>query len=286
MRDMATPADGCLNCGADLHGPFCATCGQRAVPPDPTVRELAGDAWHELTGYDGRIAVTARGLLHPGRLTVEYLRGHRATYLPPVRVYLIASLVYFVVAAAAPATTSGRSGGRSVGLRIGVFSTSNAPPTDEDRAELRADLESTHWLLRPVLRRIAEDPESLRGRLFTTMPRVFFAMLPAFAAILALFYRGRRFPTHLVFAAHVHAFAFAALSLAEAVKFTRNDVVQAVVGMPVVLIVLVYGLRALKGVYGGGWVRTVAKAAAIGFIYLAASIPAFIIILAWAAISS
>ena len=44
-------------------------------------RKLAGDAWQELSGYDGRIAATFRGLLHPGRLTLEYLQGRRARYL-------------------------------------------------------------------------------------------------------------------------------------------------------------------------------------------------------------
>ena len=117
-------------------------------------------------------------------------------------------------------------------------------------------------MLRPLLRGLVTDPEKVRAQLFTTMPRVFFAMLPVFAAILALFYRRRRIPTHLVFAARVHAFAFIVLMLAEAVKFTRNDIVQAVVGLAMVLIVLGYGLRALKAVYGDGWVRTVAKAAA------------------------
>jgi len=43
----------CLNCGAQLSGRFCASCGQRAIPPRPTVRELAGDAWNELVGWDG-----------------------------------------------------------------------------------------------------------------------------------------------------------------------------------------------------------------------------------------
>jgi len=52
----------CLNCGAPLHGTFCAACGQRAVPRHPTVRELGGDAWHELSGYGGRIMATIRGL--------------------------------------------------------------------------------------------------------------------------------------------------------------------------------------------------------------------------------
>ena len=81
---------------------FCGACGQRSVPANPTVSELAGDAWQELSGYDGRIAATFRGLLHPGRLTLEYLQGRRARYLPPIRLYLIASVTYFLLAAAAP----------------------------------------------------------------------------------------------------------------------------------------------------------------------------------------
>ena len=86
---------GCLNCGTPLQGAFCAACGQRAVPPNPTVRELAGDAWHELSGYDGRIMSTIRGLVRPGFLTREYLEGRRAHYVPPVRLYLVVSVVYF-----------------------------------------------------------------------------------------------------------------------------------------------------------------------------------------------
>lgn len=50
---MTTDERACLNCGAELSGPFCATCGQRAIPAYPTVKEMAGDAWHEMSGVDG-----------------------------------------------------------------------------------------------------------------------------------------------------------------------------------------------------------------------------------------
>ncbi|MGH8562463.1 MAG: DUF3667 domain-containing protein [Nevskiales bacterium] len=109
----------CLNCGGELRGPFCAECGQRAVPPDPTVRELAGDAWNEFTGYDGRVMETLRGLLRPGFLTREYIAGRRAHYLPPVRVYLIVSVVYFLIAASAPEIGTG-------GIRIDITDTGAA----------------------------------------------------------------------------------------------------------------------------------------------------------------
>ena len=39
--EAPVPGSGtCLNCGAALTGPFCAQCGQRNIPPYPSVREL------------------------------------------------------------------------------------------------------------------------------------------------------------------------------------------------------------------------------------------------------
>jgi uncharacterized protein DUF3667 len=285
---MTPDAGRCLNCGAEIRGAFCAACGQRSVPPNPTVAELAGDAWQELSGYDGRIAATFRNLIHPGRLTIDYLAGRRARYLPPVRLYLIASLIYFVVAAAAPsASNQNPAEVRGPGsLRIGLWDDTRDPTlSEEDRAELKKNAAEAVWPIRVLLEAIERDPAAFRARLFTIMPRVFFGMLPVFAGIVWLFYRGRRFPTALVFAAHVHAFAFLLFSITEALKFARSEIVSAIVGVPLVIGFLIYVLRAFRKVFGGGWPKTIAKAAGIGFMYLLTSIPAFFIILVWASLT-
>jgi hypothetical protein len=276
----------CLNCGSVLAGSFCAACGQRAVPPNPRVAEIAGDAWHELTGYDGRIAATVRGLLRPGHLTREYVAGRRARYLSPVRLYLIASVVYFVTASAAPASMPDQPGQITApgGLKIGITDTANRTLSAEERAELLASIERLPAVLRPMLRAVAKDPEGFRGRVLTIMPRVFFALLPVFALIVAAFYRGRRFPTSLVFAVHVHAFAFAAFTLTELAKFTDSMGLVASVGSLVTIAFAVYALLALRAVFGGSWTMTVLKAGGIGVVYLLASLPAFAIILAWASL--
>ena len=61
-----------------MHGRFCGRCGQRAIGAYPSVREMAGDAWRELSGWDGRFARTVRILLRrPGALTVEAMEGRR-----------------------------------------------------------------------------------------------------------------------------------------------------------------------------------------------------------------
>ena len=89
-------AAACLNCGAPLNGPFCSACGQRAVPPHPTTKELVGDAYDELVGWDGKFAKTLRLLLvHPGALTRAVIEGQRNSYVRSVRLYLLCSILYF-----------------------------------------------------------------------------------------------------------------------------------------------------------------------------------------------
>ena len=278
----------CLNCGASLSGSFCSACGQRAVPADPSVAELAGDAWQELSGYDGRIAATASGLVRPGYLTREYVAGRRARYLSPVRLYLIVSVVYFLVASATPATMSGQSGEIRApgGIQIGVTGAPNgAVLSSEERAQLLASIDRAPAMVRPLLRAVAENPIALRARILTIMPRVFFALLPIFAVIVAMFYRGRRFPTSLVFAVHLHAFAYLVFTLSEAAKLTGSIAFAIAVGSAATIAFAVYAMMALRAVFGGGWPITLAKATGIGAVYLLASLPAFAIILAWASLS-
>jgi hypothetical protein len=277
-------SNACLNCGASLHGPFCSACGQRAVPRDPSVSELAGDAWQELSGYDGRVAATVRGLFRPGFLTHEYMAGRRARYLSPVRLYLIVSVIYFVVAAAAPNLTT-RPGELNMpgGVRIGVASSNNVlEMSDEDRKTLLASAERAPSLVRPLMVAVAKDPAGLRARVLTIMPRVFFALLPVFAAIVAVFYRGRRFPTALVFATHLHAFAFTVFALSEASKLTRSIPVAVAVSTVVTIGFAAYALVAARRVFGGGWLITIVKAVGVGAVYLVASLPAFALIFVWA----
>jgi hypothetical protein len=288
MTDVSE-AGRCLNCSAPLHGAFCGACGQRAVPPDPTVRELAGDAWNELTGYDGRFMATLRGVMRPGFLTREYLNGRRRNYLPPVRVYLVVSVLYFVIAASAPDIDSDRQAANVAGpgnMRIGITRTnSGGLLSDADRQELLKEHDTAPWYLRPMMRSVLEDPGAFRTRLFTIMPRVFFALVPVFAAIVVLFYRRHHFPTALVFALHVHVFAFVVFAFSEAAKYTYSEVFAAVVSVTALVLVVIYVLRAFRAVFGGSWPITLAKAVSIGFLYAVASLPAFIVLFVWASLA-
>ena len=98
---MSESADSqnCLNCGTELVGQYCGHCGQRANTRFISIFELLRDAFGDLFELDSRLWRTVVPLLiRPGLLTKDYLEGRRARYMPPFRMYLVLSVVFFVVA--------------------------------------------------------------------------------------------------------------------------------------------------------------------------------------------
>jgi hypothetical protein len=103
LLPTALPPVQCRNCGTGLTGPYCAECGQRDGPVDPSLRELVADAWDAFVSVDGKVLSSLRLLvLRPGALTVDYLSGRRARHLTPLRVYLLCSVGYFLVTSLVP----------------------------------------------------------------------------------------------------------------------------------------------------------------------------------------
>src|SRR5688500_699872 len=90
----------CLNCGAQRPGQFCAACGQKALPLAPTFGYFVHELTHEVLNVDGKIFRSLRLLLtRPGFLTREIFRGRRASYVSPLRLYLLASVLSFALGA-------------------------------------------------------------------------------------------------------------------------------------------------------------------------------------------
>lgn len=275
----------CLNCGTPLSGPFCSACGQRDVPPYPTVRELVVDAFWELSGWDGRFMLTARSLLRrPGMLTREFLEGRRARYVSPLRLYLMASLVYFLIAAAAPdldRPTQRRGTDVMAGVHVDFGAEVRTP---EQRAAALEQIRRAPAVIQPFLRRALEDPDGLKRGILQTMPRTFFILLPVFAAVVALFYRGRRFPEHLYFSIHLHAFVFIATAVPEMASFTRVSVLADGLDLIAMIWIPIYATLAFRRVYGDSIVRTLAKEIGIAAIYGLATMAAFVLTLYWVSV--
>lgn len=88
----------CLNCGTEIYGRYCHCCGQENVEPHETFWNLVRHFFEDITHFDGKFFTTIKDLLlKPGFLSKEYIKGRRASYLHPIRMYVFTSFIFFFV---------------------------------------------------------------------------------------------------------------------------------------------------------------------------------------------
>ena len=88
----------CPNCATDLSQGenFCPTCGQPNHDVNVTFSHVLEETLEGLFHFDSKVWITFRDLLlKPGKLTVDFLAGRRARFVPPIRLYVFVSLVFF-----------------------------------------------------------------------------------------------------------------------------------------------------------------------------------------------
>jgi uncharacterized protein DUF3667 len=88
----------CLNCGTIVQGKYCHVCGQENLEPKESFFGMVSHFFNDITHFDGKFFSSIRDLLfRPGFLSREYVRGKRASYLHPVRMYVFTSALFFLV---------------------------------------------------------------------------------------------------------------------------------------------------------------------------------------------
>ncbi|HOY77527.1 MAG TPA: DUF3667 domain-containing protein [Hyphomonadaceae bacterium] len=87
----------CANCGANLTGNFCATCGQPAHV-HRTLGHMVEEFLHGLLHFDTRAWRTLPMLVfRPGTLTHDYIHGKRVRFISPLAIYLLSVFTMFAV---------------------------------------------------------------------------------------------------------------------------------------------------------------------------------------------
>jgi hypothetical protein len=271
----------CANCQTPLVGPFCSNCGQRHEPHVHSMREFASETFESITHADSRLWRTLWYLIsRPGFLTVEFLEGRRARYLPPFRLYLVMSVVLFL--AAASMSHNAVFVGISVGDDGSVEGTNvESAVADNETPAQRAErlCAGSHFGIgpkswEPRFREACYKVVADRGRSFIesfyhNLPRALFLLLPFLALVMKLLYWRRYYVEHLLFFIHNHAFTFVLFTL-----FTLAMAITSWAWLIVLYVLLVlfyppiYSYRAMRRVYAQGKGITRAKFLILALVYL------------------
>ncbi|HVO08723.1 MAG TPA: DUF3667 domain-containing protein [Burkholderiaceae bacterium] len=255
----------CANCGAPLSGRYCAACGQRVDTAPHSLGHFIGEAAEVLTHADSRLWGTLWPLLaRPGFLTREYFAGRRARYLQPFRLYLIMSVLFFVLAAVL-------GGGDSSSVARPA-----APMGPKDCSDVTTNLHLGSFQFQPRLQAACRNIRADSGREFNerlvhNLGRALFVFLPLMAALMKLLYwRPRRYYLeHLLLLIHNHSFAFLMMSIYMlATHWTSSGNVVGVLFLLTAWYLVRYLYRSMKTVYGQSGLLTFVKFSVLGVAYL------------------
>ncbi len=220
----------CNNCQTPLEGTFCPNCGQKDVDLERPIAELVGEVLRDTLDVDGRAWRTVRTLFrHPGTLTSEYLAGRRRLYTPPLRLYLVISVSFFVLIA--------WFAGQGVLLDPGQTREADAA----SQAQFMSD----------------------------ELPRMMFVLLPIFALLIKIVFPRRLYFDHIIFSVHLHSAAYVLLVLMLPLEQVAGEHwVPLVVQVVLLAYFIAFFAISLRRVYHASWLVATVKSVAVLFGYM------------------
>jgi len=220
----------CRNCQTEIDNAYCPTCGQRNIDFERPIWNLIGDVVKETFELDGRAALTLKTLFrHPGMLTDEFLAGRRRSYTPALRLYLVISISFFIIAGWVAQSGFLLEPGQDPGFDAAV------------QARFMSD----------------------------DLPRLMFVLLPIFALLLKIVYAKRLYFDHLIFSLHLHSATYVILAVMLPLEELANRHTALMILQVFLLVYFIaYFVIALRRVYKSSWFVVAFKSAAVLLAYM------------------
>jgi hypothetical protein len=239
----------CPNCAAELHGPWCHACGQKATS-HLGFHDFVHEATHEFLHLDGKIVTTLKHLVFkPGQLTKDFLAGRRARFITPLRLYLTFSVLFFALTAIVP-------GARDSMVRVSETNETVAPVVVQSGGPRGTSLAPDRGMA-----------DRLGNSIMSNLPRAMFVLMPIFALLTWLLFRREQpfYIPHLYYSIHFHAFTFFALSITALCGAAGS--IGKMVASAVFLTTVPWHYAGLRRVYGNSWPKTILKGTVLAALY-------------------
>ena len=100
MSKHHVKSDTCLNCTTSLRPEdnYCPNCGQENKTHKIPVSHIVLETFEDFFHFDSKLWNTVKTTFtRPGKITIDYLEGKRARYVPPVKLYIFISFIFFLL---------------------------------------------------------------------------------------------------------------------------------------------------------------------------------------------
>jgi hypothetical protein len=296
MKELKTDTQrACLNCGTALSESFCSHCGQREQEVKRPLIGLMKELFHAVFELDGRAYRTVFFLFcKPAYLTREYIEGRRMSFTPPLRLFLILSIIFFFMISAnsliqtLDSSLSGETGKNSELLAI---SSPSEEDIDEDQAQFNDGLaeiiefidnivvpslsEETNTNLAAFIsnqvqtnfKRIMDDPEDFFYDSLDYITFFILLMMPFLAMILKVlyFFSKQFYVEHMILTLHSHTFLILAMIIRMPLNLMGEGALMIIsplanlVSTALAIWMVIYLFLSLKVYFGQGYLLTTFK---------------------------
>ena len=280
----------CDDCGVPLVGRFCHVCGEDSQPPRRALKDLLSDGLDNVFSFTGHVLPTLRDMaLDPGRILRGLRDGNRKRYLSPFKLYLSATLVFFLFLGIAGVSLLQlqvvRTGGplavildhegvaemkgfivqprtlereKRVGRDEEVVKVLKAAGANLPEEGSRAFIAATHLAV--------DRPSEINDDIAKWAPRALWLLMPVYALLIwPLYRRGTYVADHLIFSIWAHATLFLLMILGAILNLLG-------LGLGLGFALLAYQgylTVGLKGYYGRSWAGAILKGGLISLVYTA-----------------
>ena len=232
----------CKNCNSELLGIYCSECGQKNTEL-LSVKAIVKELTDNVFSFDSRFFITLKYLIiKPGFLTKEYWAGRRTTYLPPLRMYLVLSVLsFFLHSFMDEGISFMEAPNQNSNSGTFAFNTDGVP-------------QIFHFIVDNLNKGIKVTDERQLSKDFwgDYMPSAMFILMPFLGLLLLLVYKKKKlfYSYHLITVLHFHCFVFFSNSIKELIPF---------IGYIITLFSFYYAVSMLKVIYQDSWFKTSMK---------------------------
>lgn len=280
----------CLNCDYEFRESenYCPNCSQEnhdlKIPFKHFVEEILEGIFH----FDSKVWLSIKTLFfYPGKITKDFLAGKRVSFVPPIRLYVFFSFVFFFCL---NLTLDKKNEDKNItellkfeaqddSLNIEIDSFKKAIETDT--LSITKEQKEGRDKIKQIINLKGKDVNIINQTIYKYMSFALFLLLPIFALIMKLvYYRSHKFYyEHFIAAIHYHVMIFIILLISLAIYKLDLPVF---LNIGVFIAAFIYFIYSLKVVYEKSWANSILKAILIfilyGFILLivAVSITAYV----------
>ena len=252
----------CQNCGNNLKGNFCSSCGEKKLSKhDLSIKHFFLEGVESFFHLDNKFFRTLKVLLvKPGKLSVDFVEGRRVRFMKPIQLFLLLNILLFL------------SPGNPFSLPLYNYM-NYGPFTNYNTKET-------------VAKKLNENQVTLENitiqfnqSMHTASKSFLFLYIPFYAILFFIFfwYKKKNFTEHLVFASHFISFylLFYILNLFLIIKpfyyFTGNNYSETydiIHGIFITICIIVFLFFATKRFYNASNVMAIFCSVSVGISFI------------------